>query len=313
MDPPAIPYRLVLVGMGVGLSAVLISSLALRSAGGTAIPCCEFQVLFGALSPKIKCGLQDPNLLYGDGVIWVHHESAELLGPVMKMLCPWGHLGTLSPEQHLLRAAMFLWISVVFFPRVLEARWLQVGFLWFCSVSETQTPLSCQIPHNTAVLAGRELPAINRGSLALHGEHQALLLTWGTPSTEALLRTPLGCARSHPTAVSAWLGQPDLGFGTHSPAVSPHAGNGGGVRGVTKDWGQLWDPWMGCIPPVHWVCPVVGLQPCSETLICRISVSAACPQPGYGVGLRALSCGVWGLSRCVLSTAGINWGQIPNP
>lgn len=90
--------------------------VALRSAGGTTIPCCEFQVLFGRLSPKIKRGLQDPNLLYGDGVIWVHHESAERLGPTMKMLCPWGQLGTLLPEQRLLRAATFLWISAVFFP-----------------------------------------------------------------------------------------------------------------------------------------------------------------------------------------------------
>lgn len=211
-----------------------------------------------------------------------------------------------------LRAAVSLWISAVFLPCVLEARWLQVGFLWFCSVSETQTPLSCQIPHNTAVLVGRELPAINRGSLALHGEHQALLLTWGTPSTAASLGTPLSCARPHPTAVSAWLGQPDPGFGTQRPAVSPHAGNGGG-QGVAKGWGQLWDPRVGCISPVHWVCPGVGLQSHSETLICHISVSAPRPQPGYGVVLRALSCGVWGLSRCVLSAAGRNRGQTPNP
>lgn len=87
----------------------------------------------------------------------------------------------------------------------------------------------------------------------------------------------------------------------------------GGVRGVAKGWGQLWDPRVGCIPPVHWVCPGVGLQSHSETLICHISVSAPRPQPGYGVVLRALSCGVWGLSRCVLSAAGRNRGQTPNP
>lgn len=35
-------------------------------------------------------------------MIWVHRESAELLGPIMKMLCARGHLGALLPEQRLL-------------------------------------------------------------------------------------------------------------------------------------------------------------------------------------------------------------------
>lgn len=194
-------------------------------------------------------------------MIWVHRESAELLGPIRKMLsmrsgASQSPIAGAAP----LRAAVSLWISAVFLPCVLEARWLQVGFLWFCSVSETQTPLSCQIPHNTAVLVGRELPAINRGSLALHGEHQALLLTWGTPSTAASLGTPLSCARPHPTAVSAWLGQPDPGFGTQRPAVSPHAGNGGG-QGGGKRLGAALGPPGGLHPSC-----ALGLSRCGAAI-----------------------------------------------
>lgn len=125
-------------------------------------------------------------------------------------------------------------------------------------------------------LAGEEGAAINRGSLALHGEHQALLLTWGTPSTGASLRPPAGCTRSPPPLLFAslrrWRGQPDPGRGDPwgHPVTAPApmqvtaGGAGGGALVVSeKAGGELGvqDPQDGLhpscayIPHELWACP----------------------------------------------------------